>query len=35
MIDLHYLGTAINDMIGVDKYCVHVNTNANEQNGNA
>lgn len=29
MIDLHYLGTAINDMIGVDKYCVHVNTNAN------
>lgn len=29
MIDLHYLGTAINGMIGEDKYCVHVNTNAN------
>lgn len=29
MIDLHYLGTAINAMIGEDKYCVHVNTNAN------
>lgn len=29
MIDLHYLGTAINDMIGTDKYAVYVNTNAN------
>lgn len=29
MIDLHYLGTAINDMIGADKYSVWVNTNAN------
>ena len=29
MIDLHYLGTAINDMIGKEKYVVWVNTNAN------
>ena len=30
MIDLHYLGTAINEQIGVDKYQVWVNTNANQ-----